>query len=46
MPKFYNKRLKGEEWYLYNGNNNFNEVIDMRIELLNKHINKLKSLKK
>ena len=46
MPKFYNKRLKGEEWYLYDGKDNFNEVIDMRIELLNKHINKLKSLKK
>ena len=45
MPKFYNGRLKGEEWYLYNRNNNFNEVIDMRIELLNKHINKLKTLK-
>ena len=36
----------GEEWYLYDGKDNFNEVIDMRIELLNKHINKLKSLKK
>ena len=46
MPKFYNGRLKGEEWYLYNRNNNFNEVIDMRIELLNRHIEKLKTLKK
>jgi hypothetical protein len=45
MPKFYNGRLKGEEWYLYDRKNDFNEVIDMRIELLNKHIEKLKTLK-
>ena len=45
MPKFYNKRLKDEEWYLYDRKDNFNEEIDMRIELLNKHINELKSLK-
>ena len=45
MPKFYNNRLKGEEWYLYTRKNNFNEVIDMRIELLTKHINKLKEIK-
>ena len=45
MPKFYNDRLKGEEWYLYDRKNDFNEVIDMRIELLNRHIEKLKTLK-
>ena len=47
MPKFYNGRLKGEEWYLYEGSNDdFNKIIDMRIELLNKHIEKLKSIKR
>lgn len=30
MPKFYNKRLKDEEWYLYDRKDNFNELKSLK----------------
>lgn len=45
MPKFYNNRLKGEDWYLYTSDN-FNDLIDLRIDKLGKMINKFNEIKR
>lgn len=41
-PKFYNKRLEEEEWYLYTSGNQWSELYQMVIDNLNAKIERYK----
>ena len=41
-PKFYNKRLEEEEWYLYTSRNQWSELYQMVIDNLNAEIERYK----
>ena len=41
-PKFYNKRLEEEEWYLYTSGEQWSELYQMVIDNLNKEIERYK----
>lgn len=45
-PKFYNKRLENEEWYLYTGDNaEWNEIYDIKIAWYERQIERIKNRK-